>query len=298
MVKNNLDILVLLREACDPRPPAMIAEGGAAIRDRGIRRIPNPDDLCALEEALVLSNSLGARVTALSVGPRRLDDLLRLALSMGAERSLRIFDPALEGGDAATDARLLARILAILRPDLLFTGGRLLDRGDDPAAPLAAATLGMPYVTAAVSVAVRDGGAEVVRKGDRGARQRVAAALPCAVFFEGSLREPRVPGLEAVMDSLLENVEVWGLPDLGLPDCELGATGALLLSGDYSFPRPDPLRVVTPDPSLPTFERILALLSGGISPREGRIHFGTAAEAADGLYRIFCEAGLIPGAPE
>jgi len=298
MAKRNLEILVLLRETCDPRPPAMISGEGAAIRDRGIRRIPNPADLCALEEALCLADSLGARVTAFAVGSRRLDDLLRLAHSMGAARLLRIFDPALEGGDATADSRVLARILEILRPDLFFTGGRLLDRGDDPAPALAAAALGIPYVTAAVSVGAGDGDTYVLRKGDRGARQRVKAALPCAVFFDVGLREPRYPGYDAVMDSLDAIVEVWRSPDLGLPTRELGASGARLLPGEYSFPRFDPLRVVTPDPSLPAFERILALLSGGIRPREGRLHFVTASDAAEGLFRIFCAAGLIQGPPE
>ncbi len=60
MSDNKLNILVLLRESNDPRPPARVTTRGAAISDRGLRRIPNPADLAALEEALYLKDTLGA----------------------------------------------------------------------------------------------------------------------------------------------------------------------------------------------------------------------------------------------
>ena len=171
MPYKNLDILVLLRESSDPRPPARVITRGAAISDRGLRRVPNPADLAALEEALALKDKLGARVTVLAIGPDRLDDTLRLAFSMGADRAIRFWDHGLEGGDAVADARVLARILAILSPSLVFTGNRLMDRGDDPVPALAAAASGLPCITAAVSLTLKKDGVEALRKGDRGRRQ-------------------------------------------------------------------------------------------------------------------------------
>ena len=40
MLDNKLDILVLLRESNDPRPPARVTTRGAGISDRGLRRVP------------------------------------------------------------------------------------------------------------------------------------------------------------------------------------------------------------------------------------------------------------------
>jgi electron transfer flavoprotein beta subunit len=291
---NNLDILVLLRETADPRPPAGVITRGAGISERGLRRLPNPADLAALEEALCLKDSLGARVTVLVVGPARLDDTLRLAFAMGADRGIRFWDHGLDGGDAVVDARILARILTILSPTLVFTGNRLVDRGDDPAPALAAAAVGMPCIAATVSLSLKQAGVEALRKTDRGGRQSVAANFPCTVLFEeGSV--PRYPSIEAVTKSLLAPVEEWVLADLGLPFWEVGATGACLTTAEFGIPRPDPVRVVTPDPQLPAFERILSLLSGGIKAREGRMHFLSAEETAAGLWRVFEEEGLVPG---
>ncbi|HEY6009795.1 MAG TPA: electron transfer flavoprotein subunit beta [Geobacteraceae bacterium] len=293
MPYKNLHILVLLREVSDHRPPARVVTRGAAISDRGLRRVPNPADLSALEEALHLKDLFGATVTALTVGPARLDDTLTLAVAMGADRAIRFWDHGLEGSDAVADCRILTRIITILAPTLVFTGNRLADRGDDPAPAMAAAVAGIPAVNAVISLTLKGGGAECLRKADRGARQVVAAPLPCTVLFEGG-REPRYPSVEAVTRSLGATIEEWELADLGLPFWEAGASGALLAVAEFGVPRPDPVRVVTPDATLPAFERIISLLSGGIKAREGRLSFLPARETAEGLCRILREEGLLP----
>lgn len=294
MANNKLDILVLLRESNDPRPPARVTTRGAAISDRGLRRIPNPADLAALEEALCLKDTLGARVTVLAIGPERLDDTLRLAISMGADKAVRFWDHGLEGGDSVADARVLARIVSILAPSLVFTGNRLLDRGDDPVPALAAAAAAMPCITAAVSLVPNFEQVEVKRASDRGARQIVTARIPCTVLFE-EVRTPRYPAVDALTGALSAPVEQWELANLGLPFWEIGAAGACLAAADYGVPRPDPTRVVTPDPSLPAFERILSLLSGGIKARSGKLNQLSSADTAGALMRIFREEGLTAG---
>lgn len=291
MPYNDLHILVLLRETSDPRPPARLVTRGAAISDRGIRRVPNPADLIALEEALCLREKFGGTVTALAIGPARLDDTLRLAFSMGADRGIRFWGHGVAGGDAVADARVLSRIVAILSPTLIFTGNRMTDRGDDPVPALAAAIAGTSCVSATVSLELKEKGAEVVRKTDRGGRQMVTAPLPCTVLFEEG-ETPRYPTVEALTGALTAPVEVWHLDHLGLPFWEIGATGAYLPSAEFGKPRPDPVRVVTPDAQLPAFERIISLLSGGIKSREGKVHTLSADETAEKLLGILGEEGI------
>ena len=83
-------------------------------------------------------------MTALAIGPQRLDDTLRLALSLGAGRAIRVGSEHLHGADVAAAARLTGRLIEILAPDLVVSGSRLLDKGDDPTLALAAAQLGRP----------------------------------------------------------------------------------------------------------------------------------------------------------
>ena len=295
MPTEKFDILVILREVSDPRPPARTTTRGAGIDERGLRRLPNPADLAALEEALRLKDGLKATVTVLAIGPARLDDMLRLAFSLGADRGIRFWDHGMEGGDALADARVLARITGILAPTLVLTGSRLADRGDDPVPALAAALNGAPCVSAAVSLTPQAGGVEVLRKGDRGSRQTVSAPFPCTVLCEeGST--PRYHSVAAVVASLTLPIECWKLPELGLPFWEVGSLGASLPAARVGTPRPDPVRAVTPDPTLPAFERIISLLSGGITAREGRVQALAADATAEALWELFRAEGLVPGA--
>ena len=293
MPNTNLTILVLLRETSDPRPPARVITRGAAISERGLRRVPNPADLAALEEALRLKEESGARVTVLAIGPKRLDDTVRLAYSLGADRGIRLWDHGLEGGDAVADARVLARCVETLAPTLVFTGNRLLDQGDDPVPALAAAVRDMPCLSSVVAVTLKRDGVDVLRKGDRGGRQEVTAPFPCTLLFEEG-EAPRYPSLDALTGALAATVETRGLAHLGLPFWEIGASGGYLAGAEFGMPRPDPVRVATPDAQLPAFERILSLLSGGIKAREGKLQQLSADETADAVWRIFVEEGLAP----
>lgn len=295
MSENSIHIVVLLREVCDPRPPVRLTADGFGVRDRGLRRVANPADLDALEQALQFAVAHRGTVTALTIGPKRTEDVLRLAITIGAHRAIRVWDTALDGGDTSADARLLERIMEILKPDFFFSGNRLIDQGAVPVPALAASKLGIPYVCGALSVAMQDGEIEVLRKCDRGARQLVGIKAPCALFFENGSCELRYPHKDALLPSLQASIEQWGIPELGLPYSELGSFGAKLSKDRCSFPRTNPQRVVTPDANLPAFDRILALLSGGIKAREGKLNSLSAEETADRMMAVFQAEGLFGG---
>jgi len=295
MAQQNSNILVLLRETCDPRPPVHLNPDGYSIRERGLRYLANPADLAALEQALRLAEHGGGAVTVVAVGPRRVDDVLRGGLALGATRAIRVWDGQFQGGDAACAARVLGRVLEILTPALVLSGSRLLDRGDDPALALAAARLGIPCVNSAVGLTRRDAGLEVLRKCDRGARQKIAASLPAVVLVEADSCELRYPDQPALMAALCAPIEVWGRAELGLTVSDFGPAAALLPKGPCAFPRPNPQRVVTPDANLPAFERILALLSGGLKARAGKVQTLSLEQTVEGLLQIFAAEGLLGG---
>lgn len=290
MTEKLLNILVVLRESIDPGPPVRLGAEGEVLSSKGLRMLVNPADLCALEHALELADGGRGCVTALSIGPRRCEDQLRLALAMGAHRALRVWDESLEHADTLTEAWVLARICAVVEPDLVFSGHRLLDRGADGAPALAAALGGTACVGSAVECRKNPNSVEVLRRGDKGARQRVAAAMPCTVLFDDGTRQPRYPHHQRVTDALESPIDCWGLDRLGLAGAPVPWA---LHPGRFRHPRPNPVRVETPDAGLPAFERILSLLSGGIKPRQGRVHEVGAQETVKRLMKLFQEQGLL-----
>lgn len=54
----------------------------------GIESISNPFDMVALEETLRLRERYGGRVTALTMGPPQAEQVLREALSLGADEAI------------------------------------------------------------------------------------------------------------------------------------------------------------------------------------------------------------------
>lgn len=293
MAKKLSQIVVLLREVCDPKVPARLTADGFGVRERGLRYMPNPADLCALEKALQLSEQEGSEVTTVAVGPRQTEDLLRLSLAFGAKRAVRINDTGLDGGDTNVKAKVIERVLEILAPDLFITGSRLLDKGNDPVPAFASAKRNLPFVTNVLSIETEKEEMQALRKSDRGARQLVGVKLPCALFFADGCCEPRYPDHAFIMASLGENIETWNRAELGLSQSQIGESAALLKRDQFSLPRSSPRRVVTPDASLPAFERILALLSGGIKPRAGKTYTLSAEQTVEKLVEIFRAEGLL-----
>lgn len=293
MDAKKQQILVILRECRDPRPPALLSSSGCfSISERDLRLTPNPADLCALEKALQLKDTDDAHITVLAIGPERLDDTLRTALAMGADRAIRVFDFLLESEDTVMQARILSRITDILLPALVFTGYRRQDRGVDPVPALAAAQSGISSIHSALSIVIEKETVHVTRKADRGGRQQVVSPLPCTLLFE-EMGDIRYPSIESIIQALQAPIEQWGASELGLSFVNIKAFKEYTTDGEYALPRPDPIRVATPNPALPAFERITALLGGGIKPRQGKIHFLTADETADALLSIFQQESSI-----
>lgn len=286
-------IVVLLREVCDPKVPAQPTVDGFGIKKRSLRYLPNPADLCGLEKAQQLAEQTGSEVIAVTVGPDRTEDLLRLSLACGAKRAIRVNIPDFDNVDVHVRARIIERILEILVPELFITGNRLLDRGNDPVPALASARRKLPCISNALSLDSDNEEIRVLRKSDRGSQQLVGVTSPCALFFNDGCCEPRYPDHASIMASLLEQIETWNSAELGLSQVEVDESAALLKRDQFSFPRSNPRRVVTPDAGLPAFERILALLSGGIKPRAGKKYVLPAEQTVDKLMEIFRAEGML-----
>ncbi len=286
MQEKAKQILVILRECLDPRPPATLSSSGCGtINSRGLRLIPNPADLCALAKALELKVASGMSVIVLATGSEQVVDILRMALALGADKALRLDDTFLKSGDAMAQAHTLSRIFKILSPDLICSGYRRQDQGADPVFALAAAQSGISCIHSVLSVELADDIVHIVRKTDHGGRQQVRSPLPCTLLFE-DMETDLYPSITSVVQSLDAPIEEWGPSELGLSLANFETCKEYTSDGEYAFPRPDPLRVTTPDPSLPSFARILALLGGGIQARQGKIHFLGAEATADALLAI------------
>src|SRR4030065_2685322 len=103
----------------------------------------NDWDSYAVREAVLLKESHGGSVTVLSIGPEESKEVLTRCLAMGADKALRIEEPA------AQDSHLIARILAQAirnQPfDLILTGVQAEDDNGGQVGVELAQMLGLPH---------------------------------------------------------------------------------------------------------------------------------------------------------
>src|SRR5438552_14716799 len=131
-----------------------VDETGRGIREQEASFEMNEPDAYALEEALRLREQHGGDVVVCTAGPSRASQVLREALSRGADRAMHVDDERLAGADAGVIAGVLADAIRGEAFDLVLTGLQSDDQGAAQTAVILAERLGVPHATSVMEVQV------------------------------------------------------------------------------------------------------------------------------------------------
>ena len=158
----------------------------------------------------------GGEVWLVSMAPGGEVSGLRTALAMGAARAVLVSDEGLAGSDALTTAKVLAAAVNRLGgADLVLAGTESSDGYTGTVPEQVAEVLGLPSVTFARSVAVRDGVLRVDRQSEAGFDE-VECVLPAVVSVTAGVVEPRYPSFKGIMAAKSKPLEVVTAGDLGV----------------------------------------------------------------------------------
>jgi electron transfer flavoprotein beta subunit len=211
-----MHILVLLKMVPDVVEDLEIASGGRALDLDCLRMILNESDDHALEEALLLKERHGGKVTVLALDAPEVDDALFTAAAKGADRVLKV-----TGMDAGVTTRQAARLFSqaianepgIMPVDLILTGVQAIDDLDGLVAPLVAEELRMPFlgIITGIGVDTSDGTIRAVKEYPAGVRGEFQVRLPAVLGIQAAEKPPRyvpVAKVRAAMKSIkIECVE-------------------------------------------------------------------------------------------
>jgi len=191
-----MDILVLLKMVPDVVEELQVAAAGKALDTEFLRMILNEQDTHALEQALLLKERHGAKVTVLAREAPEVDQALYEALAKGADRAVRIRSTDGSAGTrraAAEFAQVIAREPALRGAGLILTGTQANDDLDGLLAPLVANELGLPFLGIVVSVSIdpAERSATAVREYAGGVRGEFALPLPAVVGIQAAEKSPR-----------------------------------------------------------------------------------------------------------
>lgn len=174
----------------------------------------NPFDLNALEAAVQLKEKVGGVVTAISMGPRRAEAVLRDALSRGADAAVLLTDKAFGGADTlATSYTLASAIRQLGQFDLIICGEKTVDGDTGQVGPEIAEHLGLPHV-AYVSKLEEKGEKLVVLCDIENEHYLIECSFPVLITVTKDVNTPRLPTFRDKMRARSANVEMWGAEEL------------------------------------------------------------------------------------
>ena len=186
-------MLVAVKRVGELNADFAIDEEARSIADENFEHELNEWDEAALEEALLLTERLGAgEVVAVTIGPEDAEDTLRRALAKGAHRGVRVWDETLRDADPVTIARVLAGVAAQETPDIVLTGAQSADLGHGATGSALARILGLPHAAVVLGVEWDGGDAmTVTRELEGGMRQQIALPAPALLTVQTGGNTPR-----------------------------------------------------------------------------------------------------------
>lgn len=179
-----------------------IAPSGTALDESGLKYDVSDFDLWAVEAALQLKEKTGAgEVVVLSLGPDAVQEQIRKALSMGADRGIQ-----LQSGTVPADPLVVARAIASELAgggeggayDLILFGRVAVDASNGATGAMVAHLLDLPCVTAVSKLEIANGRGRAQRELE-GAQEIVEFALPAVLTIDEGLNRERLPSLKGIM---------------------------------------------------------------------------------------------------
>ncbi len=219
-----MNIVVCLKQVPDTNEVKIDPKTGTLIRE-GVPSIINPDDKNALEEALVIREKEGGKVTVISMGPPQAEVALREALAMGADEAILISDRAFAGADTCATAYALSGALKELDYDIIFAGRQAIDGDTAQVGPEIAEFLQIPQVTYVEEVNV-EGGKLKVKKAWEDGYETVTVGTPVLLTAIKELNKPRYMHMRNIFKIFKQDVKVWHADDIDVDKSLLGLSGS------------------------------------------------------------------------
>jgi electron transfer flavoprotein beta subunit len=209
-----MKILVPVKRTLDAYVKVRVLNDNTGVDLANAKMAMNPFCEIALEEAVRLKEQgVATEVVAVSIGGDKVQDQLRTALALGADRSIHV--KAADDLESLNIAKLLQAIVAQEAPGLVILGKQAIDSDNNQVGQMLAALCGLPQATFASKVQMQDGRVQVTREVD-GGEQVLDLSLPAIITTDLRLNEPRYAKLPDIMKAKKKPVDVLTPEALGV----------------------------------------------------------------------------------
>ncbi|HSY80232.1 MAG TPA: electron transfer flavoprotein subunit beta/FixA family protein [Gemmatimonadaceae bacterium] len=189
-----MKIAVCIKRVPDTETRIKVA-GTTKIDEAGVKFIANPYDEFAVEAALQLKQKAGGEIVAVSLGPDSAQETIRTALAMGADRGLHLKTDGQPYDTLAVAHALAAELKGY---DVILLGKMAIDDYNHAMGPALAELLGLPCVSAVISLTI-DGAKGAAEREVEGGVEVLSFPLPAVITTDKGLNKPRLPTLPGIM---------------------------------------------------------------------------------------------------
>ncbi|OZB05251.1 MAG: electron transfer flavoprotein subunit beta [Idiomarina sp. 34-48-12] len=209
-----MKVLVAVKRVIDYNVKVRVKADQSDVDLANVKMALNPFCEIAVEEAVRLKEKgIAEEVVVVSIGPKAVQEQLRTALALGADRAIQVETDELP--DSLAVAKLLKGVVEKEQPQLVILGKQAIDSDNNQTGQMLGALTGMPQGTFASKVDVADGSVNVTREVD-GGLQTVKLQLPAIVTTDLRLNEPRYASLPNIMKAKKKPLDVTTPDELGV----------------------------------------------------------------------------------
>ncbi len=204
-----MKIAVLVKQVPGVESLLRINAEGRWIEEELVTYEMNESDNYALEEALQIRESNGeGEVVVVSMGPDRVQKIIREALAKGADRGIHIKIDTAGDSDPWSISRRFADIIGEENFDLILSGLQSDDLGMGQTGVIVGEMLDMSTSTLVVETQFENNTLKVKRELEAGWFQWVTMSLPASLTIQSGLNTPRYPSLRGIMGAKKKEIKV------------------------------------------------------------------------------------------
>ena len=205
-----MKIIVCVKQVPDTSGKVAVNPDGTLNR-ASMAAITNPDDLNAVEAALVLKEQTGAEVIIVSMGPPPAEGMLREILARGADRAVLVSAREFGGSDTYATSQILAAAIekiGIEKDTVVFCGRQAIDGDTAQVGPQIAEKLGLPQVSYAADIQ-KDGDTLTVKRMLEDGYMTIKVKTPCLITCIKELNNPRYMSVSGIFECYSKPYEIF-----------------------------------------------------------------------------------------
>lgn len=221
-----MNIIVCIKQVPDAKDVRLDPVTNTLARE-GVQSIMNPYDQHALEEAVRLAEAHGGEVTVITMGPPQAEEVLRQAISCGADQAVLVSDRAFAGADTWATAYTLEKTIKTLGAfDLILCGKQAIDGDTAQVGPGLAMRLDIPCIACVQKVREVAGKKITVERMMDDGYDLVETEFPALLTVVKDINEPRVPSLKGKMKAKKAEIKRLTAAAIGADPACIGLPGS------------------------------------------------------------------------